>query len=168
MEKGYHAWAPGEHYGFDWIVPPCEVGYEGSVERAYEFDLEHPIVITRQSITKYPFTKCYEHCWMGATHLGPADTLLIHMYQDGEGGMYWRSIVVTSKEGVDFVIAHQHTRMKFFKEAATREDPCGSLLFRNCHMRSGAENPSTLIPASSTRFVSSSSRIYPACTVSSS
>lgn len=107
MEKGYHAWAPGEHYGFDWIVPPCEVGYEGSVERAYEFGLEHPIVITRQSITKYPFTECYEHCWMGATHLGPADTLLIHMYQDVEGGMYWRSIVVTSKEGVDFVIAHQ-------------------------------------------------------------
>ena len=82
MEKGYHIWAPGEHYGFDWIVPPCEVGYEGSVEASYEFDPNHPLTITRRSITLYPFTECYEHCWMSTAEMGPAEMMLIHMHKD--------------------------------------------------------------------------------------
>lgn len=92
MDKGYHVWAPGEHYGFDWVVPPNEVGYEGSVEASYEFDPLHPLILTRRSIKEYPFTDCYEHCWMSSGMLGPVETTLIHMYQDVEGGIYWRSV----------------------------------------------------------------------------
>lgn len=98
MEKGYHIWAPGEHYGFDWIVPPCEVGYEGSVEASYEFDPVHPIVLTRMGMQEYPFTDCYEHCWMSWGMLGPIKTVLIHMYQDVPGGIYWRSVQFMTKD----------------------------------------------------------------------
>ena len=107
MEKGYHIWAAGEHYGFDWIVPPCEVGYEGSVEASYEFDPNHPLTITRRSITLYPFTECYEHCWMSTAEMGPAEMMLIHMHKDVEGGIYWRTVVVTSKAGEAFMNAHK-------------------------------------------------------------
>lgn len=98
MEKGYHLWAPGEHYGFDWVVPPCEVGYEGSVEASYEFDVHHPIILTRMGMDNYPFTDCYEHCWMSSGPLGPVDTFLIHMYQDVPGGIYWRSVEFMTKD----------------------------------------------------------------------
>ena len=99
MEKGYHIWAPGEHHGFDWIVPPCEVGYEGSVEASYEFDPVHPLIITRMGMQHYPFTDCFEHCWMSSTQMGPIPGNLIHMYQDVEGGIYWRSVNFTTIEG---------------------------------------------------------------------
>lgn len=98
MEKGYHIWAPGEHYGFDWLVPPSEVGYEGSVEVSYEFDPNHPIILTRTTIKEYPFTECYEHCWMSAANLGPVATFLVHMYQDVPGGIYWRSVTFVTEE----------------------------------------------------------------------
>jgi len=107
MEKGYHIWAPGEHYGFDWLVPPCEVGYEGSVEFSYEFDPYHPMAVNRQSITLYPFTECYEHCWMSTAPMGPGESLLIHMYKDVEGGIYWRTVVVVTEECAEFMAAHQ-------------------------------------------------------------
>lgn len=99
MEKGYHLWAPGEHYGFDWIVPPCEVGYAGSVEGSYEFDPTNVIKITRASVEYYPFTECYEHCWMSCFGDSTPDSgFLIHMYQDTEGGIFWRSVSVSSEE----------------------------------------------------------------------
>ena len=101
LEKGYLVWAPGEHYGFEWIVPPCEVGYEGSVEAAYEFDPVHPIIITRVGMQEYPFTECFEHCWMGAGYLGPAKTILIHMYEDVPGGIYWRTVQIMKKEDLE-------------------------------------------------------------------
>ena len=106
MEKGYHIWAPGEHYGFDWIVPPVEVGYEGSVEASYEFDPVHPIVLTRRSIDEYPFTDCYEHCWMSSGMLGPVATTLIHMYQDVPGGIYWRSVQFMTKDDAALMAAN--------------------------------------------------------------
>lgn len=107
MEKGYHLWAPGEHYGFDWIVPPCEVGYEGSVEASYEFDPCNPIPITRLNMSNYPFTDCYEHCWLSTFELEDGDMVLVHMYQDEKDGIYWRSIVylersVYEKNGTPF------------------------------------------------------------------
>ena len=92
LEKGYDVWAPGEHYGFDWQVPPCEVGYEGSVEVSYEFDPHHPLVLTRLGMQEYPFTECFEHCWMSECMLGPVQTYLIHMYEDVKGGILWRSV----------------------------------------------------------------------------
>ena len=98
LEKGYHLWAPGEHYGFEWIVPPCEAGYEGSVEAAYEFDPAHPIVITRVSMENYPYTDCFEHCWISQGHLGPAKTTLIHMYEDTDGGILWRTTQVMEEK----------------------------------------------------------------------
>lgn len=94
LEKGYHLWAPGEHYGFEWIVPPCEVGYEGSVEASYEFDPVHPMVITRVSMENYPYTTCFEHCWIAKGYLGPAETTLVHMYEDTEGGILWRTVQI--------------------------------------------------------------------------
>ncbi len=95
MEKGYFLWAPGEHYGFDWIVPPCDAGYLGSVEASYEFDPCHPLPITRRSIgDEYPMKQCYEHCWMSTFGLNPGEMLLIHTYQDVEGGIWWRNIVL--------------------------------------------------------------------------
>ncbi len=103
MEKGYHIWAPGEHYGFDWIVPPCEVGYAGSVEASYEFDPVHPIVLTRRSIDEYPFTDCYRHCWMTSGNLGPVETWLVHMYQDVPGGIHWRSVQFMTKENAELM-----------------------------------------------------------------
>lgn len=107
MEKGYHIWAPGEHYGFDWIVPPVEVGYEGSVEASYEFDPLHPLIIERQPITTYPFTECYEHCWYSKAVLGDVATFLVHMYKDVEGGIYWRTVTVTDEKGAKFLEAHK-------------------------------------------------------------
>ena len=99
MDKGYNAWAPGEHYGFDWIVPPCEVGYEGSVEASYEFDPNDPIILTRVSIKdNYPFTECFEHCWLTKTHLGPLEMNLCHMHQDVEGGVQWRTVNFATAE----------------------------------------------------------------------
>lgn len=92
MEKGYYLWAPGEHFGFDWIVPPCQIGYVGSVEASYEFDPLHPIVVERISMQKYPFTDCFSHCWMGSAKLAGYDTNLIHMYQAVPGGCHWRSV----------------------------------------------------------------------------
>ena len=93
MDKGYNAWAPGEHYGFDWVVPPCEVGYEGSVEASYEFDPNDPIILTRISIKdNYPFTECFEHCWLTRTNMGPLEMNLCHMHQDVEGGIQWRTV----------------------------------------------------------------------------
>ncbi len=109
MEKGYHVWAPGEHYGFDWIVPPCEVGYEGSIESSYEFNPNFPLAIKRESITKYPFTECYEHCWLSSVHNDALDELLVHMYQDVEGGIYWRSVVIATQETIDFLEANEDT-----------------------------------------------------------
>lgn len=93
MEKGYHLWAPGEHYGFDWVVPPCEVGYEGSVEASYEFDPYKPFNITRLNMKEYPFTTCYEHCWISRLDIEESQLILVHMYQDVKEGIYWRSIV---------------------------------------------------------------------------
>lgn len=98
MEKGYHLWAPGEHFGFDWIVPPCEVGYEGSVEASYEFNPVNPIPITRIGMQWYPFTECYAHCWMSCFTDNPNDGFLIHMHKDVPGGIYWRSVSVSSEE----------------------------------------------------------------------
>lgn len=98
MEKGYHIWAPGEHYGFDWVVPPCEVGYEGSVEASYEFDPLNPIIITRLGMQEYPFTDCYKHCWISTAYIGTLRTFLIHMYEDVSGGIYWRSVQFMTEE----------------------------------------------------------------------
>lgn len=103
LEKGYHLWAPGEHYGFEWIVPPCEVGYEGSVEASYEFDPVHPIEITRVGMQNYPYTDCYEHCWVAQGHLGPALTTLVHMYEDVEGGILWRTVQIMSEEDIKWL-----------------------------------------------------------------
>ncbi len=97
MEKGYNVWAPGEHYGFTWQVPPCEIGYEGSVEISYEFDPHNPLALTRLSMKEYPFTECMEHCWMSSCMLGPVQTFLIHMYEDTEGGILWRSVQFMTK-----------------------------------------------------------------------
>ena len=96
MEKGYHIWVPGEHYGFDWIVPPCEVGYEGSVELSYEFDPRHPMKLMRINLSNYPFTECFEHCWLTKSSIGPVKGMLIHMYQDVEGGIEWRTVQFTT------------------------------------------------------------------------
>ena len=92
LEKGYDVWAPGEHYGFDWVVPPCEVGYEGSVESSYEFDPHHPLILTRLGMSRYPFNECFEHCWLSECMLGPVHTYLIHMYEDTTDGILWRSV----------------------------------------------------------------------------
>lgn len=105
MEKGYLLWAPGEHYGFDWIVPPCQVGYEGSVEGSYEFDPANVIKITRIGMQHYPFTECYEHCWISCFTGDPAEGFLIHMYQDVPGGIYWRSVSVSSEERLKKMMA---------------------------------------------------------------
>lgn len=106
LEKGYLLWAPGEHYGFEWVVPPCEVGYEGSVEASYEFDPVHPMVITRVGMDKYPFTDCFKHCWVAQGNLGPIHTTLVHMYEDVEDGIYWRTVQFVDKEAFDFMQAH--------------------------------------------------------------
>ena len=98
LEKGYLLWAPGEHYGFEWIVPPCEVGYEGSVEASYEFDPVHPMVITRIGMQEYPFTECFSHCWIAEGFLGPVKTMLVHMHEDVPDGIYWRTVQVMTKE----------------------------------------------------------------------
>ncbi|MCQ2530094.1 MAG: hypothetical protein MJ086_02405 [Lachnospiraceae bacterium] len=101
MEKGYLLWAPGEHHGFDWIVPPCEVGYEGSVEGSYEFDATKPIKITRLGMQHYPYTDCYEHCWLSCFSDDPDDGFLIHMYEDCPGGIKWRTISVSSQKRME-------------------------------------------------------------------
>lgn len=98
MEKGYHLWAPGAHYGFDWVVPPCEVGYEGSVEASYEFDPHKPFTITRLNMREYPFTTCYEHCWISELDIGESKIFLVHMYQNERKGIFWRSIVFEREE----------------------------------------------------------------------
>lgn len=100
MEKGYPLWAPGEHYGFEWKVPPCEVGYEGSVEISYEFNPAQPLEMTRISIEEYPFTQCMEHCWLTRTYLGEVEMQLVHMYEDTEDGIYWRTIQYLSKSSL--------------------------------------------------------------------
>ena len=107
MEKGYDIWAPGEHYGFDWLVPPCEVGYEGSVEVSYEFDPNDPIILTRMGMQEYPFTECYEHCWMSSAPLGPLSTFLVHMYQDVPGGIYWRSVQFMTESDAEIMRANK-------------------------------------------------------------
>lgn len=113
MEKGYHLWAPGEHYGFDWIVAPCDVGYEGSKEGSYEFDPTSPIEITRISVEHYPFTECYEHCWIACfDDTKPEDGFLIHMYQDVEGGIYWRSVGVETEASIKAYMEKMEKQMK--------------------------------------------------------
>ena len=92
LEKGYDVWAPGEHYGFDWKIPPCQVGYEGSVELSYEFDPHHPLELIRLGMHEYPFTECFEHCWLAGCMLGSVQTYLVHMYEDTDGGILWRSV----------------------------------------------------------------------------
>ena len=101
MEKGYHLWAPGAHYGFDWVVPPCQVGYEGSIEASYEFDPHKPFQITRLNMREYPFTTCYEHCWISRLDIEESKLILVHMYEDHEDGIYWRSIVFEAQELFD-------------------------------------------------------------------
>ena len=129
MEKGYHLWAPGEHYGFDWIIPPCEIGYEGSVEGSYEFDPRHPIKITRVGVQHYPFTECYEHCWMSCFgDSTPDEGFLIHMYQDVPGGIHWRTVSVSSE-----------ARMKKMMEAAKagggpRPDIAGHMAYESARL----------------------------------
>ena len=109
MEKGYHIWAPGEHYGFDWLVPPCEVGYEGSTEISYEFDPYNPLIIVRESIEKLPLKDCFEHCWLTSNKLGEAELLLVHMHQDVEGGIHWRTITIAKQWDLDYLDAHSDT-----------------------------------------------------------
>ena len=49
----------------------------------------------------YPFTECYEHCWISCFgEEEPQDGFLIHMYQDTEGGILWRSVGVETAEGI--------------------------------------------------------------------
>ena len=110
LEKGYDVWAPGEHYGFDWLVPPCEVGYEGSVESSYEFDPHHPLVLTRLNMKEFPFTECYGHCWISGCMLGPVQTYLVHMYEDTEGGILWRSVQFMTRENAS-VMASMRDQM---------------------------------------------------------
>jgi len=102
MEKGYYLWAPGEHYGFDWIVPPCQAGYEGSAEASYEFDPCNPIAIIRQSIAKaYPFTECMEHCWVSIFDYDRGKILFVHQYEDNDEGIYWRTLSLMTQEDYD-------------------------------------------------------------------
>lgn len=93
MEKCYFLWAPGVHAGFAWDPSPAEVGYVGSSELIYEFDLETPGRMTRQSMENYPFTECYDHCWLSNRPFrggGENDRMwLIHMYRPIEKGTEW-------------------------------------------------------------------------------
>lgn len=93
MEKCYFLWAPGAHAGFAWDPSPAEVGYVGSSELIYEFDLENPGRMTRQSMSNYPFTQCYEHCWLSNRPFrggSEEDRMwLIHMYRPTPGGTEW-------------------------------------------------------------------------------
>lgn len=93
MEKCYFLWAPGAHAGFSWDPSPAEVGYAGSSELIYEFDLSKPGRMTRQSMEFYPYTECYEHCWLANRPFhggGPDDRMwLIHMYRAVPEGTEW-------------------------------------------------------------------------------
>ena len=59
----------------------------------YEFDLEKPGRMTRQSMENYPFTQCYDHCWLSNRPFegGKEDERmwLIHMYRPIENGVEW-------------------------------------------------------------------------------
>lgn len=96
MEKCYFLWAPGVHAGFAWDPGPAEVGYVGCRELAYEFDLSKPHNMTFQSMEHYPFTECYDHCWLGNRPFaggGPDDRMwLINMYKAVEGGTKWATV----------------------------------------------------------------------------
>lgn len=107
MEKGYYLWAPGEHYGFAWEKAPCETGYEGSVEAVYEFDPVHPMYMKRISIREYPFTECYEHCWMGFSVLGVMESYLVHMYENVAGGVYWRTVHFMTQHNYEIMKLHE-------------------------------------------------------------
>ena len=102
MEKCYFLWAPGVHAGFAWNPSPAEVGYVGSCEFAYEFDLEHPLGMTRQSMENYPFTECYEHCWLSNRPFKggkEGDRMwLIHMYKAVPGGTEWTTVRFIQKD----------------------------------------------------------------------
>ena len=91
LEKVYYLWAPGEHLGFDWEIPPNQVGYEGSVEHIYETNHFLPVHMKRISMENYPFTECAEHCWISDGTFGDSGhgMRLIHMYEAMEGGTRW-------------------------------------------------------------------------------
>ncbi|MCC8142379.1 MAG: hypothetical protein LIO56_07635 [Lachnospiraceae bacterium] len=92
LEKGYFLWAPGEHYGFEWIIPPCDGGYM-TVEASYEFDPANPMAVTRRSIAdEYPFAQCYEHVIMSTFETHPGEMILIHTWQDQDDGILWRDL----------------------------------------------------------------------------
>ena len=105
MEKCYFLWAPGVHAGFAWDPSPAEVGYAGSSEVIYEFDLEKPGRMTRQSIENYPFTECFDHCWLSNRPFrggGPDDRMwLIHMYREIPGGTEWSTIRFIKREHLE-------------------------------------------------------------------
>lgn len=106
MEKGYLLWAPGEHFGFDWVKAPCEVGYEGSIEASYEFVPDMPLYITRENMREYPFTECFEHCWLASTEFEGIKFYLVHMYQNVPGGCHWRTVRFMNKDQVNDTILH--------------------------------------------------------------
>lgn len=103
LEKGYHIWAPGEHYGFDWIVPPCEAGYEGSAGAAYVFDPLHPLMICRQNMALFPFTECFEHCCISRVEMESIELWLVHMYQDVDGGILWRTVIFLQPKAAEYL-----------------------------------------------------------------
>lgn len=74
----------------------------GSSEVIYEFDLETPGRMTRQSMDNYPFTECYDHCWLSNRPFrggGKDDRMwLIHMYRPIENGSEWVTARFIKKE----------------------------------------------------------------------
>lgn len=109
MEKCYFLWAPGVHAGFAWDPSPAEVGYVGSSEVIYEFDLEKPGRMTRQSIDNYPFVHCYDYCWLSNRPFrggGEDDRMwLIHMYKAVPGGTEWVTARFIKREHLDTFVA---------------------------------------------------------------
>ena len=105
LEKVYYLWAPGEHLGFDWEVPPNQVGYEGSVEHIYETNHFLPVHMKRICMENYPFTECAEHCWISDGTFGDSGhgMRLIHMYEAMEGGTRWITIKLVHKDDAAWI-----------------------------------------------------------------
>ncbi len=107
MEKGYYLWAPGEHYGFDWLVPPCEGGYDNCLEATYEFNPVEPLLVARMNIGEYyPLKQCYDHVCMSSfksVALKEGEMILIHTWKDVEGGVWWRNLCLEERRWYDTV-----------------------------------------------------------------
>jgi hypothetical protein len=106
MEKGYFLWAPGDHKWFEWIDPPCKVGFVGSshivTEQTYPGGPVMPLTgipNERKDMSWHPFTSALGHVIV--EYVGTGTKACIHQWESAHYGSVHRITLIKKGELLD-------------------------------------------------------------------